>query len=556
MEKDYIIYEKNGYTYIHYNGCPQGIRIEKNEKVYDYDWGWLKVGKKDHTYYDFHGKTDEMCQSILKGTISMQEGLYGAIDKNGKELLPYIFDQIEILRDSVFVRMGNSYWELDFNSCSAMSGDYSATGFFVKKGKKGWQVDGKEVIPALYDYIYHSHGSNYYEVQLNGEYKYIDEHMNPVLTNVRHCTDTVMPTFPLRVNEKNVIIMREYVGQKNDDNNNVVMLNSNWVCLDRVTCEELMDMLINEDDEQPMTLNDLELFNNDFSYEYAVHMVKSTGGIRECWQKMLDMNVDSNSWHYIVKVWCAKGEHPEASDLRFLKEEIEMHKQLGQLHFAFGHDDKLSAGETKMLIVTHYNERCWPADFEFAWNANIDTCSLKELKKELEKLEKEINDRVFPEYRQQVLQEQFDEAITGMRCDYNRKWSETVKILDWLNEKDKTYKRSSVYYITQSYVNSFMFWDKKSKVECDFRFKKLKWVLEQGANCNYHKHGKTALDLIRDGMKCYENIISKKEQGYLTSMQQRCERLLLSFGAKTMVELKNDQAMNTDYKQELKRMSH
>lgn len=555
MEKDYRIYEKNGYTYVHYYGFPQGIRVEKYEKVYDYDWGWFKVGKKDFRYYDFHGDTGEMCQAILNGKVVEHDGKYGVVDKDGREVLPCVFDQIEILQHTIFGRMDGSYWELNYNGGGKLRYDYAETGFFVKNGKKGWQVEGKEVIPAIYDDINKYNNSNFYEVRVNDEYMYIDEEKKPVLTNVRHCEDKTMPLYPLRINKKEIITLREYVGQKNDDDNNVVMLNGNWIRLDRVTCGELTGMLINEEDELSMTKKDLELFNNDFSYEYAAHMVKSTGGIRDCWQKMLDMNVDSNTWHYIVKVWCAKGEHPEASDLRYLRDEIEKHNRLGQLHFAFGHDANLTAGETKMLIITHYHERCWPDVFEFEWSTNIDTRSLKELKKEFEKLKMEIDNRVFPEYRQQVLQEQFDDAINGMRCGYNRKWSETLKVLDWLKENDKSYKHSSVYFVTQNYVNSFTFWDKSSKPKCDFIFKKLKWILEQGANCNYHFEGKTALDVLREGMKCYLSDISEKKQGYLTRMQQRCENLLLSFGAKTMAEVQEEEAKNSDYKLELKRMS-
>ena len=38
MKREYRIYEKDGYTYVHYNGFPEGVRIEKNEQLYNYEW--------------------------------------------------------------------------------------------------------------------------------------------------------------------------------------------------------------------------------------------------------------------------------------------------------------------------------------------------------------------------------------------------------------------------------------------------------------------------------------------------------------------------------------
>lgn len=45
----YKIYEKEGYKYVHYDGYPKGIRIEKDETLYDYNWGWMTV----NTQMDF-----------------------------------------------------------------------------------------------------------------------------------------------------------------------------------------------------------------------------------------------------------------------------------------------------------------------------------------------------------------------------------------------------------------------------------------------------------------------------------------------------------------------
>lgn len=315
--------------------------------------------------FSIHGDTRKMCQSILEGTIIEKDGQYGVIGKDGKEVLPCIFDQLEILRNTIFGRLGSGYWELQHNGVGTLWAPYTATGFFVRNGKKGWQVDGKEVIPALFDSINHPEGSNYYEVQENGEYRYIDEQMNPVLANVRHHTRHTMPPFPLVVNDKDIITIREYAGQKSGSDSNVVMLDGQWVRLDHLTFGELSDMLFNEADELPLTQKDLALFNDSSSYEYSAFMAKSTEGIRGCLKRMLDMNVNDNSWYYIVKVWCANGEQPKASELRLFNKYIEYAQSSDGLNIAFGHDDKLSAGETKMLIVRYWHEDPIPDDDDY-----------------------------------------------------------------------------------------------------------------------------------------------------------------------------------------------
>lgn len=59
--RKYKIYEKDGYTYVHYDGFLEGVKIKKNERLYNYEWGWMTV-TKDGKYYDFN---DEEWDSVF-----------------------------------------------------------------------------------------------------------------------------------------------------------------------------------------------------------------------------------------------------------------------------------------------------------------------------------------------------------------------------------------------------------------------------------------------------------------------------------------------------------
>ena len=79
----------------------------------------------------------------------------------------------------------------------------------MENGKKGWQVDGKAVVPAIYDDIHCWDDSNYYEVLQNGKWSYVKENGDPVLTRVREIegVDDAVP-FPFFTDENDVLVLQ------------------------------------------------------------------------------------------------------------------------------------------------------------------------------------------------------------------------------------------------------------------------------------------------------------------------------------------------------------
>ena len=557
--RKYKIYEKDGYTYVHYDGFPEGVKIKKNERLYNYEWGWMTV-TKDGKYYEIHDEDwSLLVDSLWNGTIVQKDGKYGMIDPQGKEVLPCVFDQIEKLRESVFGRLNDSYWEFRIyrGGHTILRGNYSDTGFYVKNGKKGWQVDGKAVVPAIYDDIQRWNDSNYYEVLQNGKWSYVKENGDPVLTRVREIegVDATVP-FPFFTHENDVLVLQEYVGHEDEEDNNVVLMDGVWQRLDRISGKEICQLLVNPEDEKPMTDADLEEFNNNFSYEYAAYQVTSSEpqGVIDCLKKLQSMDLHSNSWHYIVKVWKPVGEAPTAEELRFLRYEIAEHEQLGKLHFAFGRDKNLRPGESKMFVVTHYNERCWPPTWEMHWWGERSELSLTQIKRRLKELRKIINKDVLDPYKEEVWNDIRNGNIYGITYSEKRTWRETVKVLEYFKELDP-HSIGNLYHEADE-INRTLTWKSPSRrAICAFHFRKLKWLLENGADINAHHHNLTALDFLVGNAK--NTLLDKffaKDKVYNEQMRAKITTFLIEHGAKTMQQIKEEEAKNKDYRVELQRM--
>lgn len=529
------------------------IQAKETESVLKYDWG--KITLQNQRIISVNVEDWKLFSSILKdGEIIERNGLYG-MTYNGQEMIPCLFDQIEKLKHTHFARWNNSYWELSYDGGGTLLNHYDEKdGFFVENGKKGWRENGEVVIPAQYDYLQHYRDSNFYEVEENDECFYLDANLNRVLTYVRPMESSMYKTpFPIRSNDQNIVVLQQYVAHEVPEDKNVVLLKGVWQRLDRTSTQELTDIFINPEDECALTKEDLAKLNDKYSYEYAAYSVVSNDadGIKSCLSKLKEMGLHSNTWYYLVKVWKALGEYPSAEELRYLRYEIENNGLIGQLHFAFGHDDKLVRGETKMLAVTHYNE-CAPSGFWHDWMDCINEAkTLEELQKDHRRIVREIAKYIKPEDRTMAKSDTWEASILNMRYVKGRKKKETERILQWLSRYDKSFVG-----IIPNLVTSYRYtgsWKMKGVVaECEYMLQMMRWLLEHGAHVNRRYYGQTAMDIILQGMA--RTVKTDKEKELMARLQQKCIDLLSQYGAKTIAQIREEESSNTDYKVELIRM--
>jgi hypothetical protein len=473
-----------------------------------------------------------------------ENGKLGWKTKKGEILIPAEYDQIEKGANVLYVRKGNDY-ELYFSNggAEAYSHFYENGSFFVENKKFGWRKGDQIIIPAIYDYI-HSWGDYLFVVTLDGKHFYVNEKNERVLTNIRHFDgeDEEEIPFNFSVSENSVLTISEYVGHQVKNDPNVVRMYS-WVRLDRISHEEIMQMLINPDDEAPINEKELENYNSHFSYEFNAYIAKSKAkrGIQDCLDKMGKMCAYSNSWFYVIKVWKAEGEEPTAEELRYLRYFIEGKNRIGNIVFALGHDPSLKAGETKMLMLTHYNEECFPPSFQFDWYKYVNEHTLSEIKDQMKVQRKTVEENIDSDFIEEVWQNHLTGIISGMKYRASRSWDETTKVLDFFKQYDDSYQ----YCVKSTVDDLFNYWESNSIETDEFLLNKLRWLLENGSDVNVHSHNKTALDVIR------ENTSSKEHMKYNAESIERCLELLHQYGAKTIKDIQEEESANTDYCVEL-----
>lgn len=300
-------------------------------------------------------------------------GLWGLRDIDGTILYEPENIFIGVCRDHVLRITPNWRFIEESNGCTTSGYLQEEERPYVVNGKAGIMIDGKVIIPAEYDYIKRKFGGNVFYAVKDGREMYIDDKAKEVLTRVRtfEGESNDYSPFWLCSDAFDIITTMNYMGQKDSKNPNVVMINGEWIELERYCKEEILDMLINPDDDLPITERNLKMLCNKFSYEYSFYFAKATGkhALRECVEQFKKMRVFSNSWYYVVKIWQAEDEFVTAKELRLFTRSIRENAckrgLLGVPVFAIGHSKELKPGEVRVLLITHYNEHCFPPGFEF-----------------------------------------------------------------------------------------------------------------------------------------------------------------------------------------------
>jgi len=466
--------------------------------------------------------------------------------KEGDILIPAEYDQIEKCATSLYLRQGLDYEILKFNGeGEAYLHNYDKGSFFVENQKYGWRTADKIIIPAFYDEIDHW-SDNVFPVVKDGRHYYINENQEEILTNIRHPEIIGEDEFPFTCNthDKRVLTVFEYVGHQEKKDSNVVKLDT-WVKLERISNQEIMDLLINPEDEAPITEKDLEFFNSESSYEFTAYKAKSTAkeGINDCLDMMEQMGAFSRTWYYIIKVWKSEGESPTADELRYLRYLLESKGSIGRPIFALAHDYNLNHGETKLFMLTFYNEGELRSLCAFDWYDFLNRHTLSETNGRLTILG-EINEYEDIEYINEALWNRFDGEIENFNYSPKKSWEDAKRVLDFLKQYDNSYKHI-VYNIVSHFFSIF---ELNTKDYDEFLLNKIKWLLDNGANVNVHERNETSLDLIQ------KYTSGEEEDYYNANSVERCINLLRQHGGKTMEEIMIEEAKNNDYRIEIEKI--
>ena len=325
----------------------------------------------------------------------------------------------------------------------------------------------------------------------------------------------------------------------------MITMGGEYVELERYDKDEILGMMIDPNDDLALTEKELSLLLNDFSYEFCIYFANARGKrpLDECMRQFKQMDALNSTWFHVVKLWQAPGEHVGAKDLRDFCNAMGRANQLGHLVIAVGHDKELKPGEVRMMLITHYNERSWPADFEFEWGDKVQTQSIKDLMAGVPELKKNVEETVMEKYREQVYLDQIRSVIGELKYDPSLSWEELDSILDFFYQQGSPCTFAVKTFLKKAEKNV----SAKNLQAADFYLHAVLWALRHGAIVNGSDHKQSSLDIIK-------RLSENPDLTPIINTVREVESKLIQRGGKTKVELEHEINTNNDYFKELDRM--
>ncbi len=487
-------------------------------------------------------------EMLRKGVIFEENGLMGMKDADGNILYNPEYTLIVICLDYVyFLGINGSFRKVaeGFDISGYM--DEEERPYVVGIGQVGFKVNGKVVIPPIYDYVRPAFGQETFYAENDGKFLYLDKNGKEVLTNIRwfEGEDHHVSPFYLRTGSFDNFTAMSYVGKPESDNPNVIQYDGSWMELTRYNKKEVEKMLLDPNDDLALTEKNLSLLHSDFSYEYSLYFanVQGENPLEECMRQFNAMDAFDNSWYYVVKLWQAPGEYVSAKDLRNFRKALKKTRQLGNLVIGVGHDEALKPGEVRMMLITHYYERCWPQAFEYEWARKCRTLSIKELKEAVPELRQAIDNVVLDKYKEEVFLDQMRDVIVDLEFNPSLSWEEAESALDFFYQQGSPCKHVVRPFLLVAEKKALS----KKNDAVAFYLRAVMWALNHGADVNGSSNRQSSLDVVR-------KLISKSALAPIKDKLREVEAELLKRGAKTKAELDDEENSNTDYYKELETM--
>ena len=554
--KEYrIIHHDDGMTDLQVKGY-DGKYHPLHEKVKIINLGWCYIIKHDDRVEIPTEFWSEMVKRMNGCTRFKEDGKVGCKDDSG-EVVPAVFDQIEFLKnDQFFLLSGNRCYLISPKRGTSYNYKYHNCKFY-ENDKVGWRGDGEVIIPAEYDDVNKLWGLEVYETVKDGGYRYLNREGNEILTQKKEEFGSA-PNAPYpesiyfrRKNYSDRICLLHYCDEDPLDDEVFITDEGRHASMLSLAHDELVEMLCHECSDLILDDKSLERFNNNFSYEYSGYLAFSDSPkpLIDCMKQFSELGAHDNTWHYIFKIITAKGHPIDALELREWRHYLESDIDPRPISYTIGigESEDLNPGEVNVILITHYNERCWPGGYEQDWIEDSMTDTLEELKNKEKILKKTIQTSVKKEYREEVLMDQYRTPFWNIRYT-GRTWKETEKVLSYLAGKFPGYKT-----FTHEFTGHILYPcdNEETDILDQMRFSAyvLKWAAKKGCDINIIKDGKTVLD------KLYEYLNRNDYQEERKIAINEVTPFLIRMGAKTLKQIRQEEAQQeADYATEIEKL--
>lgn len=549
-------YKEDGSLNMVLNKCFNGKYSEIYKSVKEFinlGWGYILVKDSGVSFGDTSCKA--IAQKIKGCSRFYENGKVGCRNNLDEIVLPAIFDQIEFLSGGKFYIRGGDRYYLIYPDGGSQSGPWNYhNSKFYENDKVGWRGDGEVIIPARYNDVNKIWGTDIYEVREDNGYRYLNGQAKEILTQKKESygIDEKAPypesIYFMRSNKSDRICLFHFCDADSEDDEIFLTDHGRHASFMSLKHDEIMDIMSEGCTDLVIDEKALELFNNDFSYEFSGYLAFSDkeNPLMDCMKQFKELGAHDNSWHYIIKIMTAKGEVIDPVELMQFRHYLENNPDMRPLSYTIGvgESESLEPGEVNVIMLTHYHERCWPATYEMNWTEYCNTESLDDLKEIEKDLKKEIYSSVKKEYKEQVLADQYKTPFWNIRYS-GRNWKETEKVLNYLSDKFPGFKTFTHSFI--GYLESSFFEDKFTPLEqMRFSANVLKWAAKKGCEFNLIREGQTVLDML---YACTKKDNYGQER---TMVINELIPYLIKMGAKTLEQLRaEDEKDAPDYNREI-----
>ncbi|MBP5693562.1 MAG: hypothetical protein J6W86_07640 [Bacteroidales bacterium] len=501
------------------------------------DWGVVAI-LKNGFYLDFPDRDleDGLYELLYDSDIIMEDGKLGCVDSEKKILFPPVLDQFEKIGRKLFLRRGDRY--ILFQPCcitesSFTRDNYNGEGhFFVQYGRMGWMKDGKVVVPAKYLGIQKWHGADLYQVELfEGYCQTIDSAGNEVFP------EDSEGLYTLQSSDSDSIVKLTALDSPAEGRPSCFKYLDNWVRADLISSGDVLEMMLTASEQRAVDKTSLEYFDSDYAYEFSSYEVSFSGenATKKCMDKFRSLNVDSNSWFYLLKVYTSPKTPLKGEDIKEIRYFFEDCNDVLSKHISAGYDPDLNPGEIRMVMVTHYWDRMpdFSVEGDFNWEGFVDEHNAEEIRQEILNRFGSLDSEKAHSALATVVRDLGKPGNFKMTEESRREIREKLDLLSRYDDSWKTgLSRNGYNYILFGEGDWILF----EKEYIEFNMLKYSWMVENGADLNTIVKGQTLLDRISVILKELKE--SDETPEYLFKLNEEFYNLLLRYGAKTRNEVR------------------
>ena len=392
-------------------------------------------------------------------------------------------------------------------------------------------------------------------VEKDGKYSYVNSAMEPLFTGMPEVCgfESSKEPFPYPTDEEHDFFVTTRLALPDENGSGIVLSDSGErIAVNRMTRDMIRERLTGGRGDLVLTKKDLSLFDDDFSYEFEAYeaVTHSETPVEDLLGQFSSLGAHSNSWHYLIGIRVPVGYRMPAGQLRYLRHHFEtLSSRTLSMKVSMTEDPSLEDGGVHALMVTHYNERCFPAMFESDWIDDFNNCTLEEILVKEKELKAKISEEVNEEYRDEVYRDQFVNPFYNVRYNYRRSWKESRKVLDWFLGHNPSAK-DCIHSFVQGLEHFYM---RETVGSLEYYTKVILWALSKGGNLNLVSDGKTPLDRL-DGTLAIDwaegTVFAKRSEiphfERKLAIVRKCRAILVIKGAKTLSQLRAEERLDLD----------